>query len=135
MLDEQSGFSKGDNRDKKIAVQKGIWSKDNANNISTPLYSDSGGASRFFYCAKASANERGVENNHPTVKPLKLMKYLIKLIAPPKDGLILDPFCGSGSTLLAAKEIGVDAIGIEKEQEYVKIAQARLSQPVQLEIG
>lgn len=96
-------------------------------------HSDSGGASRFFYCPKASSAERneGLEgfndkNNHPTVKPLKLMEYLIKLVMPPSNGLLLDPFAGSGTTILAAKRLGFDAIGIEKSQEYCEIALARL---------
>jgi site-specific DNA-methyltransferase (adenine-specific) len=63
-------------------------------------------------------------NNHPTVKPLKLMKYLIELVTP-TGGTVLDPFMGSGSTILAAKELGYDAIGIEKDEDYFKIAQER----------
>lgn len=66
------------------------------------------------------------KNNHPTVKPLKLMEYLIKLVMPPKDGILLDPFAGSGTTILAAKRLGFDAIGIEKSAEYCKIARARI---------
>jgi site-specific DNA-methyltransferase (adenine-specific) len=64
-------------------------------------------------------------NNHPTVKPQALMKYLITLITP-KGGTVLDPFVGSGSTLVAAKELGFNYIGIEKEVEYIKIINARL---------
>jgi len=67
-----------------------------------------------------------LKNSHPTIKPLALMKYLINLIMPPKDGLILDPFAGSGTTILAAKELGYDAIGIEREAEYCEIAKARI---------
>ncbi len=84
------------------------------------------GASRFFYCAKASSSERGEFNKHPTVKPLKLMEYLIKLVMPPKDGVLLDPFAGSGSTIVAANRLGFKAIGIEKQTEYCEIARARL---------
>jgi site-specific DNA-methyltransferase (adenine-specific) len=72
---------------------------------------------------------RGVHkrtNNHPTVKPLALMRHLITMVTPPK-GTVLDPFAGSGSTLVAAKELGFDFIGIEKEPEYVKIAEARIN--------
>lgn len=87
---------------------------------------DSGGASRFFYCAKASPRERGEGNLHPTVKPLSLMKYLLKLLAPPGDPVCLDPFAGSGTTLLAAKELGIRAIGIEREPEYCEIAKKRI---------
>ena len=80
----------------------------------------------FMYYAKASKSERGEGNNHPTVKSLSLMKYLVKLITPP-GGLILDPFSGSGTTLLAAKSEGFHCVGIEKEAEYVAIANKRLA--------
>ncbi len=84
-----------------------------------------GGASRFFYCAKVSPSERGETNTHPTVKPQKLMQYLIKLITPP-GGTVLDPFMGSDSTGLAAKTAGFGFIGIEKEKEYYDIAEMRI---------
>jgi len=87
-------------------------------------YGDSGSASRFFYCAKASKSERGEGNNHPTVKPLALMRYLCRLVTPP-DGVVLDPFCGSGSTLVGALQEGFRYIGIEKDPDYVNIAYAR----------
>jgi len=89
---------------------------------------DEGSASRFFYCAKASRSERnkGCEGNrHPTVKPIALMRYLCRLITPPK-GTICDPFMGSGSTGIGAKLEGFDFIGIELEKEYCEIAQARI---------
>lgn len=85
------------------------------------------GASRFFYCPKASKKEKGKENIHPTVKPIELMKYLVKLVAP-KGSLVLDPFMGSGTTGVAAVEIGRRFLGIEKEPEYFKIAENRLEQ-------
>ena len=66
------------------------------------------------------------KNNHPTVKPLALMRYLCRLITPP-NGLILDPFAGSGTTCLAAKQEGFHFLGIEKEPEYVEIANRRLA--------
>jgi site-specific DNA-methyltransferase (adenine-specific) len=84
-----------------------------------------GSASRFFYCAKANKQERGAENKHPTVKPVALMEYLIKLVLPPR-GIVLDPFAGSGTTLLAAKNLGVRAIGMELEPEYAEIAKKRI---------
>ena len=65
------------------------------------------------------------KNVHPTVKPIKLMKYLCRLITP-KGGTILDPFMGSGSTGMAAKEENFDFVGIEKEEEYFNIASARI---------
>jgi DNA modification methylase len=84
-----------------------------------------GSAGRFFYCAKASKSERGEENNHPTVKPLSLMEYLVKLISPPKDALILDPFMGSGTTLMACKQLGIKCIGIELDESSCEIAAKR----------
>lgn len=66
------------------------------------------------------------QNFHPTVKPISLMRYLCKLITP-KGGIILDPFVGSGSTGIGAKLEGFDFIGIEREEEYVKIAEARIN--------
>jgi len=64
-------------------------------------------------------------NHHPTVKPLDLMKYLVRLVTPP-GGICLDPFMGSGSTGMAAKDEGFDFIGIEKEEEYFVIAEQRI---------
>ena len=64
-------------------------------------------------------------NTHPTVKPQELMKYLCRLVTP-KGGIVLDPFMGSGSTGMAAKDEGFDFIGIEKEKEYFDIAEARI---------
>ena len=58
------------------------------------------------------------------------MRYLITLISPPTNALILDPFAGSGSTIVAAEQLGIDAIGIEKQPEYVEIARARLAATV-----
>lgn len=113
---------------------------------------DSGSASRFFYCAKTSSSERNKgclalddkdgnipsgyagqsgqtqdkKNNHPTVKPVSLMEYLVKMVTP-KGGIVLDPFAGSGSTLFACKRLGFDSIGFELDSEYVKIIQARIN--------
>jgi site-specific DNA-methyltransferase (adenine-specific) len=92
--------------------------------------SSEGSAARFFYCAKASKSERSKGNTHPTVKPLALMKYLITLGLPP-GGTVLDPFCGSGTTALACKELGRNYICIEKELEYYQIACNRLDQPIE----
>ena len=81
-------------------------------------FGDNGGASRFFYCAKASKKEKTlnktIENKHPTVKSLKLMKYLINLVTPP-GGVVLDPFMGSGTTGQAALEGNFGFVGIELE--------------------
>lgn len=83
------------------------------------------GASRFFYIAKASKSDKGEFNIHPTCKNTKLMSYLITLVTPPQ-GIVLDPFMGSGSTGIAALRDGFDFIGIEKESEYFEIAAARI---------
>lgn len=88
---------------------------------------------KYFYCPKVSRRERhmGFEdpntqgNNHPTVKPIELMKYLIKLITPP-GGIVLDPFNGSGSTGCAAVELGHEYIGCELDPAYVEIAKKRI---------
>lgn len=125
---------------------------------------DSGSAARFFYCAKATQEDRneglddlpvlsagavtdrkdgsaglnsprvgagrtsGSRNHHPTVKPTDLMRYLCRLITPPK-GLVLDPFCGSGSTGKAARAEGFRFIGIEINEEYCALARARCEIP------
>jgi site-specific DNA-methyltransferase (adenine-specific) len=117
-------------------------------------YNDNGSASRFFYCAKASKSERNAglegfnekpnmrvnapreseeektankqQNHHPTVKPLALMRYLCRLITPP-NGIVLDPFTGSGSTGCGAIWEGFNFIGIERESDYAAIAQARIT--------
>lgn len=86
-----------------------------------------GSAARFFYCAKASKSEKGKDNPHPTVKPLELMKYLIKMVAP-KGALVLDPFMGSGTTGVAAMNLGRRFIGIEKEEEYFNYAKKRIEE-------
>ena len=91
---------------------------------STPR-GDAGSAARFFYCAKASKSDRGSDNNHPTVKPTDLMRYLCRLVTPP-GGLVLDPFMGSGSTGKAAMREGFRFIGCEMSPEYLEIARARI---------
>lgn len=85
---------------------------------------DEGSAARFFYCAKADADDRAW-SKHPTVKPLALMRWLVRLITPP-GGTILDCFAGSGTTLEAARLEGFQAIGIEREAEYVADIHRRL---------
>lgn len=93
------------------------------------LYGDSGGPSRFFYTAKASRSERThggtVENKHPTVKAISLMRYLVRLITPP-NGTVLDPFTGSGSTGVGAILEGFNFVGCEMEIESVETARERL---------
>lgn len=92
-------------------------------------------ATRFFYTAKASQSERNYgldgfdsdvsKNIHPTVKPIDLMRYLVKLVTP-KGGVCLDPFLGSGTTAVACKAEKFDYIGIELQPEYAEIAKARI---------
>ena len=92
-----------------------------------PGYGDSGSAARFFYCAKTSKRERGEGNNHPTVKPIALMRYLCRLVTPP-GGTVLDPFMGSGSTGMAAEVEGFDFVGIELDPDYFAIAEQRIKE-------
>ncbi len=91
---------------------------------------DTGSAARFFYCAKASKRERGEGNNHPTVKPIELMRYLLRLVTPP-GGTALDPFMGSGSTGVAAILEGFRFIGVELDVDYAEIAKARIRSAVE----
>lgn len=125
LLDEQSGFlisKKGKQREAEIKNQTRL---NNSKKVQVNCeYDDAGGASRFFYCPKASKKERGEGNNHPTVKPLKLMEYLVRLVTP-KNGIVLDPFAGSGTTLIAAKNEGMNYIGFELEEEYINIIHKR----------
>jgi len=155
ILDEQSGILKSGAMD---SIAKGgkynVYSKMNERKVVNP--SSQGGASRFFYVAKASksernkgldgfeekeskkfdggefnsastnANERTNKNFHPTVKPIKLMQYLVKMITPP-NGIVLDHFCGSGTTGVACKIDGFNFVGLEQDPEYAKIAKARIS--------
>jgi len=110
-------------------------------------YGDSGSASRYFktcpildedietqrifYTAKASKKERnegleGIQCVHPTVKPVKLLNYLINLVKMPENTVVLDPFMGSGTTGIACVNNDVNFIGIELEPEYFEIAKARI---------
>lgn len=82
---------------------------------------------RFSYVAKAPKKERPVVDGvaHPTVKPLALMRWLVRLVTPP-GGTVLEPFAGSGTTVEAALLEGVNVIGIEREAEYLPLIQARI---------
>ena len=86
---------------------------------------DSGSAARFFYTPKADKLDR-LESKHPTVKPVDLMAYLIKLVTP-KGGVVLDPFAGSGTTGMAAMREGFDCVLMEREAEYVADINRRLA--------
>lgn len=135
MLDAQSGVQRDG-----IAVNRNRPEDGSTYNASSYMigdkrrqdvgYGGSGGASRFYYTAKASRADRntsGANNTHPTVKPTDLMRWLVRLVTPP-GGVVLDPFAGSGSTLVAARAEGFRAIGIEREEEYAQIIAQRLSQ-------
>ena len=157
ILDEQSGVLKSGKM--KQYIEGGyfnVFGKQYPRDVET--IGDKGGASRFFYVAKASKSERnkGLEgfetkqtigggrtyneeagakygsikaegkNFHPTVKPIKLMEYLVRMITPP-NGIVLDPFVGSGTTGIAAKLGGFQFVGIEQNAEYFKIAEARIT--------
>jgi DNA modification methylase len=124
MLDEQSG-----------ELKSGIWNGEmTGGNFggkkNRPYFypGDSGGASRFFYTSKASREDRD-GSKHPTVKPTDLCQWLVTLVGPP-GGVILDPFCGSGPIVWAARELGFQAIGIDREAAYLADAIRRLRQAV-----
>lgn len=165
IMDRQSGESKGKVGMTQYSSPNNIYNtyKSKSNTKTNDGIVDKGGASRFFYCAKASKSERnrGLEgfevkqtkgggggigdyledvnaasgkfgsekapslNNHPTIKPINLMQYLVRLITPP-NGIVLDPFCGSGTTGIACKLEGFNFVGLEREEDYAKIAQARI---------
>lgn len=156
LLDEQSGKNCGAFAPvKKAKRPSNVYGEyKNFGDNGRTFRDDTGGASRFFYCAKASKAERnrGCENleeksnmrvnaprineeaktankmgnHHPTVKPLSLMKYLCTLTKTPTGGIVLDPFCGSGTTLMACKELKRDYIGIDNNPEYCEIARKRV---------
>jgi site-specific DNA-methyltransferase (adenine-specific) len=166
IMDEQSGESKSvvrkPNGKPILDIEKG-WNNNSMIDKTIRGMNDKGGASRFFYCAKASKKEKNVglngfakkqttgggggvgdyiddvdspsgkfgsekapsKNFHPTIKPINLMQYLVRLITPP-NGIVLDPFMGSGTTGVACKLEGVSFVGIEMNPEYHEIAAARI---------
>lgn len=88
-------------------------------------FNDAGSAARFFYCAKASAAEKA-GSKHPTIKPVALMQWLVRMVTPP-GGLVLDPFAGSGTTIQAAYEEGLNSIAIEMEEQSVADCKRRMA--------
>ena len=167
ILDEQSGFSRSGKpamRYSSVGFGEGnVFGEGSVSNRMNGEYGDSGGASRFFYCAKANQKERNAgcdnlplklnqnstygmqtdeglrnnnrnpenrtreqRNNHPTVKPIDLMRYLCRLITPP-EGIVLDPFMGSGSTGIASCLEGFNFVGIELNEDYLEIARHRIA--------
>jgi len=137
-LDEQSGHSVSKQNlydDMRVRGYYERLKQAPGNRKPENSYSDSGGASRFFYTAKASKAQREVgldapigerANIHTTVKPLSLMRYLVRLVTP-KGGVVLDPFMGSGSTGCASILEGMDFVGIDITPEYVAIAEKRIA--------
>jgi len=117
----QSGAVTGDEPSSKTRNTFALY---NGRSTAVPR-NDTGSAARFFYCAKADKADRGEGNTHPTVKPADLMRYLCRLVTP-RGGTVLDPFAGSGSTLLAADREGFDAIGIEMNPQYAEMARRRI---------
>ena len=134
-MDKQSGVQKSGGIHKGGGATSS-WFTFNKSDVDYAHYPDSGGASRFFpvfkYQAKAPKKERpvieredGSKIQHPTVKPLTLLEWLVELITPP-GGVVLDPFAGSGTTLQAALNKGFTPIGIEQDADYIKLIEKRL---------
>jgi DNA modification methylase len=129
-LDRQSGVSssaqarvaKPLQRQDNNIFGKGLGSLDPSN-----THNDTGGASRFFYVPKANKRERPRDGDtaHPTVKPLALMRYLVKLVTPP-GGTVLEPFAGSGTTAEACVLEGFRCIAIEMTDDYLPLIIQRL---------
>ena len=141
MFDIKGGNLIGGGKDSDVITERG--------------HNDSGGASRFFYVAKSSSKERNMglgddfeekkydlnrvqesgtleerynlksKNNHPTIKPINLMTYLCRLITPP-NGIVFDPFMGSGSTGISALLEGFRFVGMEMDSDYFKICESRI---------
>jgi len=160
LLDEQSGHTRDGVAMKGNSAGNNIFSENSKPTAPNHGYGGQGGASRFFYCAKASKRDRneGLDemeivqgkrthsggedtrgrpvpqnrNFHPTVKPTTLMRYLIKLVTP-AGGTVLDPFTGSGSTGKAALLDGYKFIGAELTDEYLPIIEGRLRWAIEQE--
>lgn len=161
IIDKQSGIKKGgkfkSNTDVNRTVGDNYFSGLGTGGRQGPVnYGDGGGASRFFFCAKASKSEKNTgcedlekrekagsykfredgsldgkptaprSNFHPTVKPIKLMNYLCTLTKTPTGGIVLDPFAGSGTTGVACINTGRKFVLIEKDLDYMPIIKARL---------
>jgi len=132
MLDQQSGESVSSDRPRNNGDFKSP-AKGYEYAHTTHGHADFGGASRFFYTPKADRHERPrVEGvSHPTVKPVDLMAYLVRLITP-RGGLVLDPFAGTGTTAEAATVEGCRTILIEREDAYLPLIMQRLQRPVEV---
>ena len=128
LLDEQSGvLTSGNNPSKRSADKhRAVYAGWKGEQCLVRRPTNSGYASRFFYCAKASRSERGKGNNHPTVKPRALIRYLLKLISAPTGGIVLDMFAGSGTVPLECERAGRKWIAIEKEKASCEIIKKRI---------
>lgn len=159
ILDEQSGLTKSSkrgNHNSRVRTLGDIYKQDRDEYRDDNTYGDKGGASRFFYVAKASQWERSFgldefeekiiegrdkgqderaiayktrptpkKNIHPTIKPIELMQYLVRLVTQP-NGIVLDAYAGSGTTGIACKIDGFNFVGLEISQEYTDIANQRI---------
>jgi site-specific DNA-methyltransferase (adenine-specific) len=132
MLDEQSGPKKASflrNRTDGARPFDNAGKPTNYSSERIDVPETPGGASRFFYVAKASKADKTangtVENTHPTVKNTALMRWLVRLITPP-GGTVLDPFMGSGSTGVACIHEGFSFVGMEREENFFEIARKRI---------
>ena len=112
-------------------LNAGRWPANLIHDGSEEVVALAGEQARFFYCAKASKKDRE-GSTHPTMKPTALMRYLCRLVTPPQ-GIVLDPFMGSGSTGKAAVLEGFQFIGIEREDDYLEIATSRIAAASPLE--
>ena len=125
-LDRQSGVTKSQGiinrwKDGAKPFGGGAGHEYETYNVRTP---DVGGASRFFYHPKAPQKERvvnGVRLDHPTIKPIGLLRWLVRLVTPP-GGVVLDPFMGTGTTIIAAHKEGFQSVGMELEKEHYQDA-------------
>ena len=137
-VDRQSGVRpagspKTGDEPKAAAFSGNLYGTAAANGAAFDGYGDTGGASRFFYTAKAPTHERPRTDDgtaHPTVKPLDLMRWLVRLVTPP-GGTVLDPFAGSGTTAEACVIEGFHCITIEREDDYLPLIVQRLTKPIQ----
>lgn len=123
VLDEQSGTSRS-----RVGKPRGAASGNGWGMTATGSeYDDTGGASRFFYVIKAPKSERPVVDGvaHPTVKPVSLMSWLVRLVTPP-GGTVLEPFAGSGTTVEAAMREGFNVVAVEREADYLPLILARI---------
>lgn len=125
-LDQQSG--EGKNSARRAGKGAGLGYHGGGTSVGgAGGYDDQGGASRFFYVAKAPKKERPIVDGtaHPTVKPLALMQWLVRLVTPP-GGTVLEPFAGSGTTVEACILEGFNVIAIEREADYLPLIQSRI---------